>query len=118
MDIVSIFSGVDEGTPVSTFAEIYPFLGADFKFCRFPGGVAVGGSFDVSVLDFAGGFCGVDVDREEDFEKFMGFLPIHPGVESDSGSWSKTDSLFDCGIAECFGQFHGDADWTPFDDFK
>jgi hypothetical protein len=36
VDIVSIFSGVDEGTPVSSFAEIDPFLGADFKFSRFP----------------------------------------------------------------------------------
>jgi hypothetical protein len=36
MNVVSIFSGVDEGTSVSSFAEIDPFLGADFKFSRFP----------------------------------------------------------------------------------
>ncbi len=118
MDIVSIFSGVDKGTPVSSFAEIDPFLGADFKFCCFPRGVAVGRPLDVSVLDFAGGFGGVDVDREEDFEEFVGFLPIHAGVKSDARGWSKADSLFDGGIAERFGQFHGDADGTPFYDFK
>lgn len=118
VDIVSIFSGIDEGTPVSTFAEIDPFLGADFELCRFPGGVAVGGSFDVPVLDFASGFGGVDVDREEDFEEFVGFSPIHPGVKSDTGGWSKADSLFDCGIAERFGELNGDSHRAPFNDFK
>lgn len=78
----------------------------------------MGGSFDVSVLDFASSFGGIDVDREEDFEEFVGFLPIHPGVKSDTGGWSKADSLLDCGIAERFGELNGDSHWTPFNDFK
>ncbi len=78
----------------------------------------MGGSLDVTVLDFAGGFCCIDVDWEEDLEEFVGFPPFHPGVESDAGGWSKADPLLDCGIAERFGEFYGDPDWTLFYDFK
>jgi hypothetical protein len=78
----------------------------------------VGGSLDVTVLDFAGGFCSIDVDWEEDLEEFVGFLPIHPGVESYARGWPKADSLFDRGIAERFGEFYGDPNWTLFYNFK
>lgn len=118
MNVVTIFAGVDEGDSMPAFAEIDPFLGADFKFGHIPGCVAVGWSFDVSELDFARGFGGVNVDGEEDFEEFVSFFPVDPRVESDTGGWAEADPLFDGGFAELFGQFYGNSDRASLDDFE
>lgn len=118
MDIVSVLSGVDEGDAVSTFAEVNPFLGADFKFCKIPGGVAMGGAFHVAKLDFAGGFRCVDVEGEQDFEEFVGFVPVDPSIKADAGRRAKADALFDCAVAELLGEFNGDANGATFDDFE
>lgn len=78
----------------------------------------MGGPLDVTELDFAGGFGRVDIDREQNLEEFVVFVPVHPGVKSDSRGGAEADALLERGFAEVFGDFDGDANGASFDNLE
>ena len=83
VNIVSVFTVVEQGNAVALFGQIHPFLCAHLEFGKIPFRVHVGGPLNITALYFIGCAGGMNIHREVHPQKHLFFLPVHLGAEID-----------------------------------
>ena len=78
----------------------------------------MGGAFNVTELDFEISFVGVDIEREGNLKKFVGFAPVYFSIESYASKLPDRNSLPNCGLAKGSKYFNGASYRTFFHDFN
>ena len=68
VDVMAVLAIIEQADPISPFTYIHPAMSTDLKTGQVPGGVAVGGTLHRAKLDFIGGPCAVDGQREGCFQ--------------------------------------------------
>src|SRR5260370_16821663 len=77
VNIMPIFTIIEQADPVSPFAQINPAMSTGLKTGHIPGRVTMRGALNVAKLDFIGCSRAFDSSRKPRFQQPLPLLPAH-----------------------------------------